>query len=184
MSPSSTNSTSEQYVQNKDGSNEFLGFLTNLSMKSTSDAFTKQFIPSLLSVLTFHNIKQTLLFLSVLFLAIVTGVLNCLKYLGDYSIAFLREFNGCIRAATPFMLGVLDLISKVVGGFYILLAMMWRGNSGPNSTTQNLMMMNQRSSPQLQITSVPEQHQTYANFRQKYQNNNRYLSSAYSRHTK
>jgi len=86
---------------------------------------------NLVSLMTFDNAKGIIVFLVVLITACVTGLFQSLHYLGDYSLRFMREFSYIIHAATPIFLAVIDFFSKVVGGFYLLLSMMWRSYFQP-----------------------------------------------------
>ncbi|XP_055319069.1 uncharacterized protein LOC129576935 [Sitodiplosis mosellana] len=81
-----------------------------------------------------------------------TNFVHCIKLLGVFCIAFAKlsvHFVHCIgeftlrlvfeltkltKAASPIVLAVINLLSKMIGGFYILVAMIWKdlfyGDSG------------------------------------------------------
>lgn len=80
------------------------------------------------SVMTMHNAKRAVCFMSVLIVACITGFFHIIMYIGDYSIKFMREFTILIEACTPIFLGVIDFFGKCVGGFYLLIAMFWKGS--------------------------------------------------------
>jgi hypothetical protein len=96
---------------------------------------------NLASVLTVHNVKEVMIFISVFIVTCITGSFHLVRYVGDYSIKFMREFSVFIEASTPIFLSVIDFFSKCVGGFYIMIVMLWRAskneppprvNWGPN----------------------------------------------------
>jgi hypothetical protein len=83
---------------------------------------------NLASVFTAHNVREVIIFMSVFILTCITGIFHLVRYVGDYSIKAMREFSVFIQASTPIFLAVIDCFSKCVGGFYLLLAMLWRGS--------------------------------------------------------
>uniref|UniRef100_A0A1B6D5U9 Uncharacterized protein n=2 Tax=Clastoptera arizonana TaxID=38151 RepID=A0A1B6D5U9_9HEMI len=157
---------------NEEENNEFIEFINSITLKSLSKCFTNTVFPTMKTYFTFYNIKQIFIFLTVLALTIFTGLLHILQYFADFTIRLLKELNVFFHTATPFLLGVLDLIAKIVGGFYILIAMMWRENSGPRMNMQHLKAIEQpiRHSPQ-------QKNKTFADFRRRYQNHDRNSSS-------
>uniref|UniRef100_A0A1B6MB69 Uncharacterized protein n=2 Tax=Graphocephala atropunctata TaxID=36148 RepID=A0A1B6MB69_9HEMI len=86
----------------------------------------------LLETITWSNLKESFKFMFLLLMTIVTALIYGIQYLGDYSIRFFREFNNLIKVSTPIFLALIEMISKIIGGFYILIAMLWRGHGqGP-----------------------------------------------------
>lgn len=86
--------------------------------------------------LTCENFTAFIKFIGVVFISLVIGTISGVKFLGEFTIKAMEQLNSFIRAATPFMLGVLDLVSKVIGGLYILIAMMWREVFGSRGNQQ------------------------------------------------
>jgi hypothetical protein len=84
---------------------------------------------SLASVITLPNAKRVVYFMAVLILACISGILHSIRYVGDYSLKFMREISVFIQASTPIFIAVIEFFAKCVGGFYLLIAMMWRGSS-------------------------------------------------------
>lgn len=80
---------------------------------------------------TVQNIKQTVTFLSVLIVTLLTSLIYGIKYLMEFVLKLLREISVFIHAATPFLIACVNLVGKIVGGFYLLIAMIWRGSSRP-----------------------------------------------------
>lgn len=88
---------------------------------------------NIVSLLTYHNAKEVIVFTAVLITACMTGLFHSLRYLGDYTLRFMREFSYIIRATTPIFLAIIDFFTKLVGGFYLLIAMMWRTSRQPQA---------------------------------------------------
>lgn len=76
--------------------------------------------------LTFENFKSFIRFIFLLIISIFFGVVHGIEFMANFIILFLHHSSHFIRASTPFLLGVINCLSKCVGGFYILIAMMWR----------------------------------------------------------
>ncbi|XP_034253047.1 uncharacterized protein LOC117652328 isoform X2 [Thrips palmi] len=78
-----------------------------------------------------HNWKEIFLFLSTAIVGIVIGLAKCVEYAGNFSLKLLHEFSFLMRTLTPIVLGVIELVGKLVGGLYLLIAMLFRGNGPP-----------------------------------------------------
>lgn len=91
----------------------------------------EEIMTSFASVITLPNVKRAVCFTAVLIVACVTGILHSIRYVGDYSLKLLREMSVFIQASTPLFLAVIEFFAKCVGGFYLLIAMMWRGSNVP-----------------------------------------------------
>jgi hypothetical protein len=59
-------------------------------------------------------------------MAAVSGLAKLLPKLLDLFNRTIRESAHLIRMATPFLLACVEMMNKAVGGFYLLLAMIWR----------------------------------------------------------
>ena len=90
------------------------------------------------SVVTLTNAKRFVHFMAVLTVACVTGILHSIRFLGDYSLKLMREMSVFIQVSTPLFIAVIEFFAKCVGGFYLLIAMIWRGSSvrPPNAHLQ------------------------------------------------
>ncbi|KAE8749874.1 hypothetical protein FOCC_FOCC003343 [Frankliniella occidentalis] len=55
------------------------------------------------------------------------GLGKCVEYVGNFSIRLIHEVSFLIRSLTPIFLAVIELVGKVIGGFYLLIAMIFRG---------------------------------------------------------
>ncbi|KAG8285466.1 hypothetical protein J6590_079747 [Homalodisca vitripennis] len=105
--------------------------------------------------ITWSNIKESSKFICALLMATVTALLYGIQYLGDYSIRFFREFNNLIKVSTPIFIALIELVSKTIGGFYILIAMLWRGHGQGLPPQMNLM------AKQPAIKQAPNQRRYY-----------------------
>lgn len=87
----------------------------NLKVELLSTSFT-----------TFVYVRNAVKFIIVFTLAIIIGVVDALPTVGDFLIRFIHECSLFIKAFNPLLLGCLDLIGKVVGGFYLMVLGMWK----------------------------------------------------------
>lgn len=83
-------------------------------------------VVNLKSALSISNVKEFFTFLFAFIIAIFTGSTAFVNFLGNFILALIREMSILVKNSTPMFLGVLDFFSKIVGGFYILLAMMFK----------------------------------------------------------
>lgn len=83
-------------------------------------------VETLKSVLSISNVKEFVTFLFAFIIAIFTGSTSFINFLGNFILALIREISVLVKNSTPMFLGLLDFFSKIVGGFYILLAMMFK----------------------------------------------------------
>ncbi|XP_075975533.1 uncharacterized protein LOC142976163 [Anticarsia gemmatalis] len=81
---------------------------------------------TLKSFLSITNVKEFFTFLFAFVIAIFTGSTAFVNFLGNFILALIREMSILVKNSTPMFLGLLDFFSKIVGGFYILLAMLFK----------------------------------------------------------
>ncbi|KAI9580016.1 hypothetical protein GQX74_000804 [Glossina fuscipes] len=72
------------------------------------------------------NIKNLLRFLILLILSLLSGLLMTLKFIGIFIIRFMLEITRLTHVLTPIVLKIIDVFNKIIGGFFILLAMIWK----------------------------------------------------------
>jgi len=77
-------------------------------------------------LLTMANMVHMVKLVMVLILALFTGVVAGVKQLAQFSLRLLHELANLVDRSTPLALGALNMMSKVVGGAYLLVAMIWR----------------------------------------------------------
>lgn len=73
-----------------------------------------------------ENIKGFLRFLGLLIFSILSGAIVGIKFLGYFTIRFMNELSRFTHVSTPIILKIIELFNKVIGGFFILLAMIWK----------------------------------------------------------
>ena len=89
----------------------------------------------------------------VLLLAGLTGLVAGIKQLSRFTLRALRELAKFTERSTPLALGALNMVGKVFGGAYLLIAMIWRDsvqkpkvrNVSPPSAKPGLGMVENRS---------------------------------------
>ncbi|XP_068617367.1 uncharacterized protein [Battus philenor] len=88
-----------------------------------------QVLSNLKSVLSIKNLSEFITFLFAFVIAFFTGGTTFVVFLGNFILALVREFSILIKNSTPMFLGILDFFGKIIGGFYILLAMFFKPNT-------------------------------------------------------
>ncbi|KAM7364463.1 uncharacterized protein ACRADG_000956 isoform 1-T4 [Cochliomyia hominivorax] len=73
-----------------------------------------------------ENIKGVLRFLGLLLVSILSGALVGVKFLGIFTLRFMFELSRLTHVLTPIILKIIEVFNKIIGGFYILLAMIWK----------------------------------------------------------
>ena len=76
--------------------------------------------------LTLTNVTQLGKLCVVLMLAAVTGAVAGVKQLAQFSLKLLHELANLVDRSTPLALAALNMMGKIVGGAYLLIAMIWR----------------------------------------------------------
>lgn len=127
--------TTQSVLPNESFENNVTKLLENFSWETTSENAKKYLLEYLTwlftNVLTTSNIKEAITFLGVF---VVTGLalsVKGVKFFMDFFLKFMREVSYFIESSTPVMLAVVNLIGKAIGGFYLLIIMMFRGNNNP-----------------------------------------------------
>lgn len=125
-----------------DDSSTFTEFITSdfpnvewgklfISWKDSMNQGTYRFLQE---QVTAKNMLAIGKFIALVIVLLATGLVHSVKYLGEFTLKFMHELSKLIRAMTPLLTVMLNMLSKIVGGFYILIAMMWRdtvGGGGP-----------------------------------------------------
>jgi len=81
--------------------------------------------------LTRGNVMKGVRFVCVLVLTLVTGCVALLQQMAGFSLRALHELAFLVDRSTPFALGAMNFASKIVGGFYLLVAMIWKDFRAP-----------------------------------------------------
>lgn len=120
---------------NKDGSGIEAGneeFVAQL--KAVLDIWKRDLSESLmlfLASINRHSIKESVKFFSLLIISLATALISSIRYIGIFTIKFMEQLNWFIHVSTPAFLAILDFFSKIIGGFYILLLMVWKDSRQP-----------------------------------------------------
>jgi len=81
--------------------------------------------------LNYQNLVKLVKLVCVLMMAMLAGIYSGLKHAGNFMLKTLHELAFIVERSTPLALGTLNILSKVVGGFYLLVAMIWRDSTKP-----------------------------------------------------
>ncbi|XP_026318943.1 uncharacterized protein LOC113229528 [Hyposmocoma kahamanoa] len=120
---------------------------TTESKVALSESYS-EIIATLKSALSIRNVKEFLTFICALVIAVFTGSTAFINFLGNFVLALIREMSFFVKNSTPLLLGFLDFMSKIVGGFYILVAMIFKpSNSGVPAPTRRPLTYEQNRRP-------------------------------------
>lgn len=86
--------------------------------------------------ITFENMKHAVRIAGIVLLLTITAFIHLVQYMGEFTLKFIHEFSRFLHVATPIILALIDTLSKIVGGLYILIAMSIRGGGAPNNAMQ------------------------------------------------
>lgn len=92
------------------------------------DAF-KKWLVTFLACLTVENIISFLRFLAVLILTFFIGCYHLLELL----LRGVKEVNVFVHNITPVLVACVDGVTKIFGGLFILIAMMWNSRNRKNT---------------------------------------------------
>uniref|UniRef100_A0A7G3B7R5 Uncharacterized protein n=2 Tax=Lutzomyia longipalpis TaxID=7200 RepID=A0A7G3B7R5_LUTLO len=56
----------------------------------------------------------------------VVSTFHAVRAIGEFGLRFMAETRRCFNTLMPLFLGIIDFFTKIVGGFYMLIAMIWR----------------------------------------------------------
>lgn len=107
------------------------------SVDSPNETYT-DIMCNLKNALSINSVKEFMTFLFAFIIAIFTGSTAFVNFLGNFILALIREMSILIKNSTPMCLGVLDFFSKIIGGFYILIAMFFRPSQPPPKSNRTI----------------------------------------------
>ncbi|XP_047487024.1 uncharacterized protein LOC125037825 [Penaeus chinensis] len=84
------------------------------------------------STLTLSNIREAVRFTVVLVITLVVGLVAFLRESHHVVLRFIREAGIFFRNITPFLQSVMGFVEKLIGGFYLLIAMVYRDIRQPS----------------------------------------------------
>jgi len=95
-------------------------------------------------IFTYKNMREAIKFSVILFMTLITFLIEACKYLADYSIRLSYVLINFVQVSTPICMGIFEFLSKCVIGFYWLIYAMFKGNSNTPAVPAALMS-NQRA---------------------------------------
>lgn len=90
-------------------------------------------LSAITSTLTLSNIKEAIRFLVVLVMTVVIGLVTFVREFHVVGLRFIREAGIFFHNATPFLQTCLGFFEKIVGGLYLLVAMVYRDFRRPSA---------------------------------------------------
>lgn len=93
--------------------------------------------------ITKENLFEFVKFTGLLIMLVLTGSVHLIKGFGEFALRFIQESTKFMKVITPILLTIVNTLGKMVGGFYILIAMMWRDAWGRSSTPNRSNYNNQ-----------------------------------------
>ncbi|XP_023349638.1 uncharacterized protein LOC111718309 [Eurytemora carolleeae] len=96
-----------------------------------------QSLNNVLPYLSYENAVKLGRLCCVLLMAMLAGILSGLKLGANFMLRTLHELAFLVERSTPLALGTMNILSKLVGGFYLLVAMIWRDSTRPQPPTTN-----------------------------------------------
>lgn len=77
-----------------------------------------------------RTITETIRFISLVIVSLFAGSTQIVKYFGIFGIKLIERTTWLAHVLTPVALGLIDLVSKIIGGLYLLIAMIWKDSIG------------------------------------------------------
>lgn len=77
-----------------------------------------------------QTVTETLRFISLVIISLFAGSTQIVKYVGIFCIKLIERTTWLVHVLTPIALGLMELCSKIIGGLYILIAMIWKDSIG------------------------------------------------------
>lgn len=122
------------------------------------------FVHEVAPQITATNMISFMKFLLLMTTAALTASVHSIQFLGMFTLRFMEESSRLIHVLMPFLLQCLDLFGKLIGGLYLLIAMIWRdsiggggGRGAPRHRPEALMPDERGPLP------PPQQYGTFAN---------------------
>lgn len=112
---------------------------------------------------TAQNVVQFFKFMTLLMVAALSGSLYAIKFLGLFTLRFMEELSKLMHVMMPFLLRCLDLVNKAIGGFYILIAMVWRDSIGSGRASRQSPHRNEAIMPNYVDQDEPARYGSFSN---------------------
>lgn len=76
--------------------------------------------------ITWNNFIHCIQLIGLFCISFAKLIVNFVHYVGEFTIRLVYELTKLIQTAKPIILAILSLLSKMIGGLYILVAMIWK----------------------------------------------------------
>lgn len=83
-----------------------------------------------------ENFITSLKLFSLLVIGTLTASWHFVGYVGKFSLQFMDLMIRLIHVSMPLLLSLVDLLNKIIGGIFILIAMIWRDTFGSGSRSR------------------------------------------------
>lgn len=95
--------------------------------------------------ITFSNFVHCIQLFGSFCMALATTFVNIVHWIGEFTLRLIFELTRLIHTASPIIMALISLLSKTIGGLYILLAMIWKDLFyGDNKAPKNNFGFNNR----------------------------------------
>lgn len=101
-----------------------------------------------LGLVAVHHWREIFMFVSAAIVGTINGLARCVEYIGNFSLKLMHEFSFLMGTITPIILAVIELVGKIIGGLYLLIAMMFRQNGPSPQQIRRPQLQYERPSPQ------------------------------------
>lgn len=75
-------------------------------------------------------IKQSIEFVMVTLVYLVSEIPNLIRFVGEFTLRAFRELSNLIHVCTPLFMGLLDMVSKIIGVLFMLISDVIRSGRG------------------------------------------------------
>ncbi|CAG9772499.1 unnamed protein product [Ceutorhynchus assimilis] len=106
------------------------------TVQDLSNNFKSGLFDFLKTNITLSNVKETVIFLTILTGTIIAGGINLVKYLMDYLLKFMREASSFIKVCTPIIISTMDLLRKMLHMLLAFIITLVHGKPKPQQQLQ------------------------------------------------
>lgn len=113
--------------------------------------------------ITSKNVGDSFKILFLVLVAVLTALVQFIRHLGEFTIRFMEVITKLVHVLMPLLLRCVDLLGKIIGGWYILIALMWRDTFGTraNGTPTTNFNYHQRE-PIMQRPASPQPYGSFS----------------------
>ncbi|XP_058807714.1 uncharacterized protein LOC131673616 [Phymastichus coffea] len=96
-------------------------------------------------IFTYENVCEAIKFSAIVFMALFTFAVEAVKFVLKWSIELSYVIVNLVHVCTPICLGMLEFLTKCVGGFYWMVYVIFRGTPSTSAVPAALMNNQRRS---------------------------------------